>query len=176
MRQKHMAIRVHFLKEMVKSGLVVVERVSSLDNFTDLLTKPVSRDRVLRCLRAGGCWNLTEEERLAAERVKTFPQHDDNKEQNEHEVLMVEYTPIGGEVSTVRPQQDSTSLWTYTLVVILCGFVLGHCNLAAVRSFCCRRRVRTRTVATQSQTTYHGRFNVLPEALQGAFEEGMQLS
>ena len=176
MRQKHMAIRMHFLKEMVKSGLVVVERVSSLDNFTDLLTKPVSRDRVLHCLRAGGCWNLCEEERIAAERVRNVLQHDDDKEQNEHEVLMVEYTPIGGEVSTVRPQQDSTSLWTYTLVVILCGFVLGHCNLAAVQSFCCRRRVRTRTVATQSQTTYHGRFNVLPEALQGAFEEGMRLS
>ena len=89
---------------------------------------------------------------------------------------MVEYTPTGDEVSTVRPQQDSTNMWTYTLVVILCGFVLGNFNLAAVQSFCCRRRVATRTVATQSQTTYHGRFNVLPEALQGAFEEGMRLS
>ena len=120
-----------------------------------------------------GCWNLTEEESLAAERQKTWTQEDE--EHNDHEVLMVEYVPTGSEVSTVRPQRDTDSFWTYTFFVILCGFVLGHFNLATVQAFCCRRRVATRTVATQSQTTYAGRFNVLPESQQGVFEAGLPL-
>ena len=125
---------------------------------------------------------MEEEEKLAAQRQKALTQGDVDVH-DELETLMVEYEPaedfreympFEGELSIVRPQASSDRMWTYTLVVLACGFVLGYVNMRSVQ-FCCRRcrRPSTRTVATQSQTTYQGRFNVLPEALQGVFEGGL---
>ena len=42
-RMKHIAIRVMFLKDLVKSKLVRLKKVASANNIADLLTKPVNQ-------------------------------------------------------------------------------------------------------------------------------------
>jgi len=49
---KHIDIRHHYIRELVKSGNVVLEQVSSTDNLADLFTKPLSRDHHHRLLEA----------------------------------------------------------------------------------------------------------------------------
>src|SRR6202522_1621544 len=47
---KHIDIRHHYIRELVKSGNVILEQVSLADNLTDLFTKPLSRDHHHRLL------------------------------------------------------------------------------------------------------------------------------
>ena len=47
---KHIDIRHHYLRELVKSGLIVFEQVPSADNLADLFTKPLARDHHHRFL------------------------------------------------------------------------------------------------------------------------------
>nr|GEV37014.1 copia protein [Tanacetum cinerariifolium] len=42
-RTKHIEIRHHFLRDNVKKGNISIEKVSSEDNITDILTKPLKR-------------------------------------------------------------------------------------------------------------------------------------
>ena len=49
---KHIDIQHHHICELVKSGNVVLEQVSSTDNLADLFTKPLSRDHHHRLLEA----------------------------------------------------------------------------------------------------------------------------
>jgi hypothetical protein len=42
---KHIDIRHHYLRNLVLSGTITMEQVSSADNLADLFTKPLSRDR-----------------------------------------------------------------------------------------------------------------------------------
>ena len=48
---KHIDIRHHYLRELVKSGTIIFEQVASTDNLADLFTKPLSRDHHHRLLR-----------------------------------------------------------------------------------------------------------------------------
>ena len=53
---KHIDIRHHYIRELVHSGRVSLEQVSSADNAADLFTKPLSRDthhRLLQVLHLG---------------------------------------------------------------------------------------------------------------------------
>jgi len=49
---KHIDIRHHYLRELVKSNLVVFKQIPSADNIADLFTKPLARDHHLRFLDA----------------------------------------------------------------------------------------------------------------------------
>src|ERR1700678_2044081 len=41
---KHIDIRHHYIRELIHSGTIILEHVSSVDNLADLFTKPLSRD------------------------------------------------------------------------------------------------------------------------------------
>ncbi|GJZ68077.1 retrovirus-related pol polyprotein from transposon TNT 1-94 [Tanacetum coccineum] len=43
-RTKHIEIRHHFLRDNVQKGNISIEKVTSEDNFADILTKPLKRD------------------------------------------------------------------------------------------------------------------------------------
>ncbi|GJW92488.1 retrovirus-related pol polyprotein from transposon TNT 1-94 [Tanacetum coccineum] len=43
-RTKHIEIRHHFLQDIVQKGHISIEKVSSVDNITDILTKPLKRE------------------------------------------------------------------------------------------------------------------------------------
>ena len=47
---KHIDIRHHYLRELVKSGLILFKQIPSADNVADLFTKPLSRDHHHRFL------------------------------------------------------------------------------------------------------------------------------
>ncbi|GJW75459.1 hypothetical protein Tco_0134829 [Tanacetum coccineum] len=43
-RTKHIKIRHHFLRDNVQKGHISIEKVSSVDNIADILTKPLKRE------------------------------------------------------------------------------------------------------------------------------------
>ena len=49
---KHIDIRHHYIRELLKLGNIVMEQVPSSDNLADLLTKPLPRDHHHRLLAA----------------------------------------------------------------------------------------------------------------------------
>ncbi len=49
---KHIDIRHHYLRELVKSGVILFEQIPSSDNLADLFTKPLARDHHHRFLAA----------------------------------------------------------------------------------------------------------------------------
>ena len=49
---KHIDIRHHYIRELLESGNIVMEQVSSADNLADLFTKPLPRDHHHRLLSA----------------------------------------------------------------------------------------------------------------------------
>ncbi|GKE57946.1 hypothetical protein Tco_1497131 [Tanacetum coccineum] len=51
-RTKHIKIRHHFLRDNVQKGHISIEKVSSIDNITDILMKPLKHES-FNCLRLG---------------------------------------------------------------------------------------------------------------------------
>ncbi|GJS64453.1 hypothetical protein Tco_0679017 [Tanacetum coccineum] len=51
-RTKHIKIRHHFLRDNVQKGHISIEKVPSVDNITDILTKPLKRES-FNCVRLG---------------------------------------------------------------------------------------------------------------------------
>jgi hypothetical protein len=49
---KHIDIRHHYIRELLRSGSIAVEQVSSSDNLADLFMKPLPRDHHHRLLTA----------------------------------------------------------------------------------------------------------------------------
>ena len=49
---KHIDIRHHYIRELLKAGTIATEHVSSSDNLTDLFTKPLARDHHHRFIEA----------------------------------------------------------------------------------------------------------------------------
>ena len=47
---KHIDIRHHYIRELLKSGSIVMEQVPSADNLADIFTKPLPRDHHHRIL------------------------------------------------------------------------------------------------------------------------------
>ena len=47
---KHIDIRHHYIRELLRSGAITMEQVSSTDNLADLFTKPLPRDQHHRFL------------------------------------------------------------------------------------------------------------------------------
>jgi hypothetical protein len=48
---KHIDIRHHYIRELVKSGSIMFEQIPSADNLADLFTKPLARDNHHRLLK-----------------------------------------------------------------------------------------------------------------------------
>ena len=42
---KHIDIRHHYIRDLLKSGTITLEQVPSADNLADLFTKPLPRDQ-----------------------------------------------------------------------------------------------------------------------------------
>ena len=55
-KTRHMALRVMFLKDLVRHGVLVLEKIRSAENPADCLTKAVSGEELEKCLRISGCW------------------------------------------------------------------------------------------------------------------------
>jgi len=49
-RTKHFDIRLHFVRDIIESKEIVVEKVASEDNLTDVFTKSLPRSRFKHCL------------------------------------------------------------------------------------------------------------------------------
>ena len=49
---KHIDIHHHYIQELIQSGAISVEQVSSVNNLADLFTKPLSHDHHHRLLAA----------------------------------------------------------------------------------------------------------------------------
>ena len=49
---KHIDIRHHYIRDLIKSGRILIEQVPSAENLADLLTKPLPRDHHHRLLTA----------------------------------------------------------------------------------------------------------------------------
>ena len=49
---KHIDIRHHYIRELVKSGAILFEQIASTNNLADLFTKPLARDHHHRFLAA----------------------------------------------------------------------------------------------------------------------------
>jgi hypothetical protein len=49
---KHIDIRHHYIRELLQSGTIAMEQVSSADNLADIFTKPLPRDHHHRLLAA----------------------------------------------------------------------------------------------------------------------------
>ena len=47
---KHIDICHHYIRELLQSGLIIIEQVSSSDNLADLFTKPLPHDHHHRLL------------------------------------------------------------------------------------------------------------------------------
>jgi hypothetical protein len=47
---KHIDIRHHYIRDLIKSGAITIEQVPSAENLADLFTKPLSRDQHHRLL------------------------------------------------------------------------------------------------------------------------------
>jgi hypothetical protein len=49
---KHIDIRHHYIRELLKKGNIVLEQVTTTDNLADIFTKPLPRDHHHRILEA----------------------------------------------------------------------------------------------------------------------------
>ena len=49
---KHIDIRHHYIRELLRSGVIAIEQVPSEDNLADLFTKPIPHDQHHRLLAA----------------------------------------------------------------------------------------------------------------------------
>ena len=109
LRQKHMQLRWHFLKDLVHNGLIVIEKVPTLMNISDMLTKAVTRQILRRCLAQAESW------RIDGERVD---------EEYVVEINMVET----GLARRDRSQPVENDRWNYkivlTLILVSAGVVI----------------------------------------------------
>ena len=168
--QKHMQLRWHFLKDLVHNGLIVIEKVPTLMNISDMLTKAVTRQILRRCLAQAESW------RIDGERVD---------EEYVVEINMVET----GLARRDRPQPVENDRWSYkivlTLILVSAGVVIylylwmSHDIKMMWKKIC----PTTRTLGTQSQATYTAvahhaapRLTVLPDLRQGVFVDGRRIS
>ena len=58
-RTKHIDVQYHFVRDMVEDGNVKLEKVETLLNVVDALTKPVSTKKFRWCLESMGLLALS---------------------------------------------------------------------------------------------------------------------
>ena len=49
-RTKHIDVRFHKIRELVSSGELLLEKVHTSENTTDMLTKPITIEKFKHCL------------------------------------------------------------------------------------------------------------------------------
>ena len=162
LRQKHMQLRWHFLKDLVHSGLIKIEQVQTTRNISDMLTKAEPKQVLRRCLLEAKSWKV--------------PEIDDMMEVNL--VLQEETSSSAFQVTAYEEREVMTTTPWMLIITFIIGFVGG---IWLMRLTCAprRRTTATRTIGTQSQVTHTSfanpaapRFVVLPERSQGAFDRG----
>ena len=171
LRQKHMRLRWHFLKDLVHNGLITIEKVPTLMNISDMLTKPVSRQILRRCLAQAESWRM-DEEQICEE--QTFDEQLVELNVVERGVVLRDQCPMQARDKWTTPWLVMLILTTGALAVYIYHIMLN-----------CLRKVQKivgatmRTMGTQSQTTYTAlarhatpRFTVLPDQMHGSFDEG----
>ena len=47
---KHINVKMHFVREIVAGGAVVVVKISTEDNLVDMITKTITTDKFRQCL------------------------------------------------------------------------------------------------------------------------------
>jgi hypothetical protein len=147
-RLKHLRLKLLWMQQQRSEGSIEYARVSGRSNFSDLMTKemPVARFRLLRHL----CGVALNENEVLSTGARYLELQDDPMNLD----LLVE-----AETSSTMTAEP----WSWTMTVIMmtnvvmcgCGFVqLVHWIEDGFRhAGCCTRRA-SRTVATQSPTTY----------------------
>ena len=106
---KHMQLRFMFVKELVKSGAIQLQKVCSKENPADMLTKPLDPEAMRRCMQIAGCWKLEElQQPTRREEVQREPgealvctverEEEDEREEQENYVLVGLFTlaVVGG--------------------------------------------------------------------------------
>ena len=128
------------MKDLVHSGPIVIEKVPTLMNISDMLTKAVTRQILRRCLAQAESW------RIDGERVD---------EEYVVEINMVET----GLARRDRPEPVENNRWDYKINITL---ILMSAGVAIYLYLWMSHKVKilfhrtcpvTRTLATQSQTT-----------------------
>ncbi len=128
------------------SGLVVIEKVATLMNISDMLTKPVSRQILRRCLALAESWRAPGAERLEEEHSIV-----------EDNMVMLEKSEG---TALVRhgdqcPRPDDNKWSTHVLifmVMVIASIVIYIWRM--MKNLWNKIYPRTRTVGTQSQTFY----------------------
>lgn len=54
-RTKHVDIRLHFIRDIIESGEIIVKKISTDHNPSNMITKPVSSRKFDDCLGLVGC-------------------------------------------------------------------------------------------------------------------------
>jgi hypothetical protein len=49
-RTKYIDVRFHKIKELVVTGELLLEKIHTFENATDMLTKPITADKFKHCL------------------------------------------------------------------------------------------------------------------------------
>ena len=159
-----MQLRWHFLKDLVHSGLIKIEKVPTTANISDVLTKAVPKQTLQRCLSGAGSWKV--------------PSVDEIGEIN----LIWQEETTSTTFPVVKYNKKESLMATPTPWMLVIMFAIGFVSaIWLMRKLTCtpRRSTVTRTVGTQSQVTYTSlaghiapRFTPLPEDRQGDFEPG----
>ena len=130
-----MQLRWHFLKDLVHNGIAMIEKIPTARNISDMLTKPVPRQTLRRCLIQAESWRTPEKERV--------------QEENIAEIHMI---TLEENATNTDEEQTSTEMGMFLMMMTITVGLAGFAYLHAVAKRCCRRM--TRTGGTQSQTTY----------------------
>lgn len=51
-RTKHIDVRLHFVRDIIDSGELQIQKISTYDNPSDMCTKVIPKERFLRCMEA----------------------------------------------------------------------------------------------------------------------------
>ena len=57
-KTKHIDVKLHFLRDIISSGKVMVEKIHTDDNLADIITKPLTTIKFRKCLNLMGVTDL----------------------------------------------------------------------------------------------------------------------
>ena len=150
--------------------VLVIEKVPTAANIRDMLTKAVPKEILRRCILQAESWRMTTEK------------FDEEHEKMEINLLMM----WSDDKVLVRHgdklvKEDNFWLMIMMMLTIIIGTIV-YLYFKVKRYFARTNYPRTRTVATQSQTTYTAlahhatpRFTLVPDLRQGVFEDGRRI-
>jgi len=57
-KAKHISVKYHYVKDTIAAGEIVVKKVHTSENLTDMLTKPLTIDNFKHCLDLVGVHSM----------------------------------------------------------------------------------------------------------------------